>query len=251
MSGALLGRTEERTRIDALIHRATSGPAALVLTGEPGIGKTAIWTQAVADAGSRHAVTVLVARAVEAEAAMADVVLADLLGPVVERSLPDLPGRQADALATALLLDRHGGPVDPRVVGMATLTVLRDLARVRPILVAIDDLQWVDPASGDALGFALRRAWQAGVPIGLLATMRAIVRQRPPALGRPLGRAGRPAGGRSDQPRPPPPTRPRAYGHRSRPAPVDQAGAGVAGQSAAGARDGSRAVPSGQLADAG
>ena len=174
MSGALLGRTEERTRIDALIHHATTGPAALVLTGEPGIGKTAIWAQAVADAGSRHDLTVLVARAVEAEAAMADVVLADLLGPVVERSLPDLPSRQADALAAALLLDRHGGPVDPRVVGMATLTVLRDLARVRPILVAIDDLQWVDPASGDALGFALRRAWQAGVPIWLLATMRAM-----------------------------------------------------------------------------
>ncbi len=174
MSGALLGRTEERTRIDALLHHATTGPAALVLTGEPGIGKTAIWAQAVADAGSRRDLTVLVARAVEAEAAMADVVLADLLGPVVECSLPDLPSQQADALAAALLLDRHGGPADPRVVGMATLTVLRDLARVRPILVAIDDLQWVDAASGDALGFALRRAWQAGVPIGLLATMRAM-----------------------------------------------------------------------------
>ena len=64
--------------------------------------------------------------------------------------------------------------MDPRVVGMATLTVLRDLARIVPVVVAIDDLQWVDPASGDALGFALRRARQEGLSIGLLATMRAL-----------------------------------------------------------------------------
>ena len=94
------------------------------------------------------------------------------LTPVAADLLPALPPPQSAGLSAALLLERPDRPVDPRVVGTATLAILERLAAERGVLVAIDDLPWVDPASADALGFALRRAWDRGLRVGLLATVR-------------------------------------------------------------------------------
>ena len=170
--GSLLGRTEESSRIDGFVEGVATAPAGLLLVGEPGIGKSAIWGDALARARARDDRTVLAARAVEAERELPDVVLADLLTPVAGEILPALPSPQAEGLAAALLLERPSSPVAPRVVGAATLGVLELLAADRPVIVAIDDVQWVDPASGDALGFALRRAWDRGLRVGLVGTLR-------------------------------------------------------------------------------
>jgi DNA-binding CsgD family transcriptional regulator len=170
--GSLLGRAEELARIEAVVEAIGARPASVMLVGEAGIGKSAIWSEALARARARGDRTVLSARAVEAERELADVVLADLLTPVAGELLPALPPPQAEGLAAALLLERPATPVEPRLVGAATLAVLERLVATRPVLVAIDDVAWVDPASADALGFALRRAWDRGLAVGLLATMR-------------------------------------------------------------------------------
>jgi DNA-binding CsgD family transcriptional regulator len=169
---ALLGRTDELVGVEAALEVVATGPACVLLVGEAGIGKSAIWTAAVERARDRGDRIVLAARAVATEGDLAHVVLADLLTPVAADVLPTLPAPQAAGLAAALLLERPERPVDPRLVGTATLAVLERLAAGRAVLIAIDDLPWIDPASVDALGFALRRAWDRGLRVGILATLR-------------------------------------------------------------------------------
>ena len=187
IGGSLLGRTDESGRIDAALA-AADGPVAVCLVGEAGIGKSAIWSAAVARARKRGDQTILTARATETERGLGHVVLADLLAPVVEPLLLRLPRPQAQALAAALLLDAaggdHGTPPDadpdaaivvtaePRTVGTAVHAVLLALSEARPVLLAIDDLPWTDPASVAALGFAIRRLFDSGARIAILATAR-------------------------------------------------------------------------------
>ena len=168
----VLGRGDELARIERFITDFPQGSHALVIAGEAGIGKTVLWAEAERLARSRSDLTVLIARATEAEASLAYVVLTDLLEPIASATLPILPRPQAEALAAALLLDRSADPAmrDPRTIGTAVLGTLRHAAAVRPVILAIDDAQWIDPASAAALEFALRRSLDD--PIGLIATIR-------------------------------------------------------------------------------
>ena len=156
----VLGRGDELARIERFITDFPQGSHALVIAGEAGIGKTVLWAEAERLARSRDDLTVLVARATESEASLAYVVLTDLLESIASAALPILPRPQAEALAAALLLDRSADPAmrDPRTIGTAVLGTLRLAAADRPVLLAIDDAQWVDPASAAALEFALRRS---------------------------------------------------------------------------------------------
>ncbi|MEO5884995.1 MAG: AAA family ATPase [Candidatus Limnocylindrales bacterium] len=169
----VLGRTDELAAIDAFVAEFPAGARALVLSGEAGFGKTVLWTAAERLARERGGITVLSARASAAESDLAYVVLTDLLGPIASHALPTLPGPQADALAAALLLatpGREPAMTDPRTIGTAVLGTLRGAALERPVILAIDDAQWIDHASVAALDFALRRATTE--PIGLLLTVR-------------------------------------------------------------------------------
>jgi DNA-binding CsgD family transcriptional regulator len=171
MSAALFGREEELRKIEALLARAGGGFRGLLLVGEPGIGKTMLLQHGI-ERASAGGVTVLSCRPVEAEAALAFVGLADLLADRVADILAYVDGPRRRALEFALLLKEPdtSGP-DPRALGAALLDVLRGLAASESVLLAVDDLQWLDASSSAALAFALRRL--GGEDVGLLATVRA------------------------------------------------------------------------------
>ncbi len=170
MSSVVVGREREITEAVSFLERAACRSAGLVIVGEPGIGKTTIWT-AIVDRAVAEPRTLLVARPTEAESELAFAVLIDLLGALEEDVLATLAPSRHVALEVALRR-REGGPaVDPAAVALAVTDCIAALSSSGPVLIAIDDLQWVDAPSLRALTFALRRLPDA--PIGLVATVRA------------------------------------------------------------------------------
>jgi DNA-binding CsgD family transcriptional regulator len=166
----LLGREAELVAVDDLLDRAGSGFAALVLEGEPGIGKTTVWGEGVRRAEALG-FTVLACRPAEAEAKLSFSALTDLLERVPSDALGELPEPQRRALAVALLRSPAGDEdVEPRAVASAVRRVVAEWAVMNPVLVAVDDTQWLDAASARALEFALRRL--ADARVGLLAAQR-------------------------------------------------------------------------------
>ena len=162
----LFGREQELRTAFTFLDRA--GPAALTLAGEPGIGKTAIWRELLEQARGRGW-EVLCAMPSSAEVQLTFAALGDLVDGLGESALALLATPQRRALDVALL--RAEGPVvDARAVGVALLSMLRARAAQRPVLIGIDDLQWVDKPSARVLGFALRRL--AGAPVVVAATLR-------------------------------------------------------------------------------
>src|SRR5438046_651126 len=149
----LFGRTAECQRLDRLIEDARAGTSgALVLRGEAGIGKTALCAYAVARGESMR---VLTANPAPAESELAFSGLADLVRPVLDfRS--ELPEPQAAALASALGI---GPPLDSGrfTIYVATLALLAEAAERAPVLVVVDEAQWLDASSTEALLFATRR----------------------------------------------------------------------------------------------
>jgi DNA-binding CsgD family transcriptional regulator len=178
-AAAVIGREEELGAVRAFLERVPDHPAALVLSGEPGIGKTILWEAGVEDARVRLD-RVLTCRGVEAEASLSFAGLSDLLGNVLEEAGPSLAPPRRRALEIALLLAEPGEDApDPHAIGLGVLDVLCVLAERGPVLVALDDVQWLDPASAGVLQIAVRRLREE--PIGLLATLR-----KAPDLGEPL-----------------------------------------------------------------
>jgi DNA-binding CsgD family transcriptional regulator len=151
----ILGRQVELAAIEEFLASGEISRT-LVLEGEPGIGKTTIWRWAVHEAAG-GGVTVLSAQPTEAEEKLAFVTLADLLAGAHD-AIGTLPEPQKHALRIALLIEESDGrPLDERVVGTAFAGLLREIAEDGPVLLAIDDIQWADPASWASIRFALRR----------------------------------------------------------------------------------------------
>jgi DNA-binding CsgD family transcriptional regulator len=149
----LLGREAEREAIDELVAAARDGMSGvLVLTGEPGIGKTRLLEYAAAAAAdlSVHRLT-----GVESETQLGFGALHRMLRPFLDR-VPGLPAPQRAALSAAFGLSGTGPP-DRYLVGLATLTVLSGLAADQPVLCLVDDAQWLDRESAEALAFTARR----------------------------------------------------------------------------------------------
>jgi len=157
ISGAVIGRDAELDFVRAFLDDVGAGPAGLVLSGEAGIGKTMLWQAGVEQARGRFA-HVLTCRGAEAEAALSFAGLSELLGDVLGDALDSLLPPRRRALEVALLLAEPGeGPPDRLAIGLAVHDVLRVLAQQGPVLVAVDDVQWLDAASAGALEVALRR----------------------------------------------------------------------------------------------
>ena len=176
----VVGRQEELADLDRFLAAGDELPAALVLEGEAGIGKTTLWRSAVAAASDSYCV--LSAQPVAAEAELSHAALADLLEPCIADVLPELPRPQRRALEGALLLaEPEAAPTQPRAVAAGFLGVLRELARERPVLVALDDVHWLDTSSRAVLEFALRRLRNEAVAV--LVSVRADAEERSLAFG--------------------------------------------------------------------
>jgi class 3 adenylate cyclase len=149
----LLGRERELFAIDQALAAARLGKSArLVIRGEPGIGKTALLQYAIEHAGSMR---VLTARGVEFEADVPFAGISELLQPALNR-LDRLPPFHADALRSSLGLGPRIEP-DRLIIGAAVLGLISAYADEAPLLLTVDDAQWLDRASTEAIGFAARR----------------------------------------------------------------------------------------------
>ncbi len=153
---SVIGREAELAAVEAFLDGSTDGHAVLAIVGEPGIGKTTIWDDAVARARAGGA-TVLAARPAEPEARLSFAGLADLLAGFPEELYAAIPDVQREALEVALLRTQARRPPGPRVLGTAFLSLIRELADERAVVIAVDDFHWLDRPSTSALEFALRR----------------------------------------------------------------------------------------------
>jgi DNA-binding CsgD family transcriptional regulator len=175
----VVSREEELASIHAFIAEAEGGPGALVLEGEAGIGKSTLWLAGVETARAQG-MRVLSSRPAEAECGLAHVGLGDLFEDVLDDVLPALSAPRRRALEVALLLEETSGdPVDHRALGVAVRGALQVLSEREPLLIAVDDVQWLDASSSSALAFALRR----------LASNQVLL-----LLARRLGEGGQPSG---------------------------------------------------------
>jgi hypothetical protein len=147
MAPVVLGRQAELEQLTAKLDAVVAGPRAVVVEGPAGIGKTTVW-QAALRAARARSFTVLAARAAQTEATLPFAGLIDLFEGVPPARLAGLPAPQRRALEVALLRrepDKTG--VDQLAVSLATLQVLRAVAVDAPVVVGIDDLQWLDGAT--------------------------------------------------------------------------------------------------------
>jgi DNA-binding CsgD family transcriptional regulator len=170
MEGAPFGRETELATISAVLDAVPSGPAALILGGEAGIGKSTLWLDALSKARARS-YRVLSCRPSESEAKLSFAALGDILGDDVDEVLGELPPPQRSALEIALLrTEATGSPPDQRAISSAFHGALMSLAAAGPCVVGIDDAQWLDAPSARVLEFAIRRL--NDVPLGLILTAR-------------------------------------------------------------------------------
>jgi predicted ATPase len=164
-----VSRHTEAEAISNFLTLCSMKPAGLLLAGEAGIGKTTLWIAAVEQARARG-MHVLTARAAATESVMAYISLSDLVSGVEAGVLYELPEPQRLAVDRVLLHVREtGAATDQRAVAAAFLSAVEILAEDAPVLVAIDDLQWLDPSSALVIGYAARRFAD---PVGVLGTVR-------------------------------------------------------------------------------
>ena len=182
---SVVGRESELRIVEAFLA-ADEGGGSLAILGEPGIGKTTVWQEAVALARS-HGATVLVARPAESEARLSFAGLADLLSSVPEELIAGLPTPQRAGLDAALLRVASTRSPSQRLVGTGFLSLLLALAARARVVLAIDDLHWLDPPSVGAVEFALRRL--AEEPVKTVVSLRSQEAGQPAlaALERELG----------------------------------------------------------------
>jgi predicted ATPase len=174
----VIGREEELAAVAAVLDQATTGAAACVIEGEIGVGKTTLWTAAL-DAAAERGYRVVSARAAEAETSFAFAALGDLLRESLDTVLPALPPPQRRALETALLVAEGRGAPEQHTVSVAVLAAILLLAAERPLVVAVDDVQWLDSPSRAVLEFVARRL--RAHPVVLIFAER-IERERHPTV---------------------------------------------------------------------
>jgi DNA-binding CsgD family transcriptional regulator len=151
----LVGRERPLAALEACLSGLTSTRCASLVAG-PGLGKTALLDTFVAAVRAQD-VLLLSCRPLQTEAPLGFAALSDLLATLPGESWDDLPGPQRSAIRTALLLETGPVEADPRAVAAAVRNVLDVAAARRPVVLVVDDAQWLDDSSAAALGQALRR----------------------------------------------------------------------------------------------
>ena len=164
----LTDRHSERGQLDRLIEAVRAGESrSLVVRGDPGVGKTVLLDYLARQAAEKGC-RVARAAGVQTEMELAFAGLHQLCGPMLDHAGP-LPGPQRDALRTVFGISA-GPPPDRFLVGLAVLSLLSEVAGAQPLICVVDDQQWLDRASAQALGFAARRV--AAEPVGLVFAVR-------------------------------------------------------------------------------
>jgi DNA-binding CsgD family transcriptional regulator/tetratricopeptide (TPR) repeat protein len=163
-----LGREAELDAIDRALADDGAHPAAIVISGEPGIGKTTVWRGGT-DLARGHGYQLLCCTPTRSEARLSFSGLADLLDQVPEPVVSALPAPQRDALEIALLkrTASHAGS-SQRALRVAVTSVIRDMAQAGPVAVAVDEVRWLDTATASVLEFVFRRL--AGLRVVALAS---------------------------------------------------------------------------------
>src|SRR5436190_20759216 len=162
----LRGRSRELSALGRFIDSVRAGESrVLVVCGEPGIGKTALLDHL---AGRASGCRVARATGVQSEMELAFAGLHQLCAPMLDHA-ESLPDPQREALRTAFGLSAGPAP-DRFLVGLAVIGLLSETARERPLVCVVDDQQWLDRASAQALGFAARRL--AADPVGMVFAAR-------------------------------------------------------------------------------
>ena len=180
MDPGLVGRDAEIAKIWAFLSAASGAPATLVITGDAGIGKTMVWRHVLQAAGCSS--RVLSCQPTPTERPLAFSALDDLFGDVAGEVLSALAGPRRAAVEAALLRGPPPGPPsaglpqagralpDPRVLARGILDALQILSGTAPLMVAVDDAQWLDQASASVLEFCVRRLRDE--PVSILLTFR-------------------------------------------------------------------------------
>ncbi len=177
MGHGIVGREAQLTEIERFLAASARGFAALVLEGSPGIGKTTLWREARRRAEEQGAL-VLWCRPSVAEAKLSFAAVADLIARVDDEAFAPLPDPQREALDVALMRSRPTARRPAaRAIAAGFLTLIRGLAKDRPVILAVDDWQWLDLPSRHVFEFAARRLEDE--PVGLLCSI------RPPFTGSP------------------------------------------------------------------
>ena len=170
MAGDVIGRESELAIIHRFLDSIPAGPSVLLLSGDAGIGKTTVWKEGLAGALQRRYRT-LSCGPVEAETRLSYAALGDLLEPVLEEALPTVPEPQRRALEVALLRSPSSGArAGQLAVSLAVMGCLRLVASASPVVVAIDDVQWLDLPSVRVLQFVVRRLKDE--PVGFMLAVR-------------------------------------------------------------------------------
>ncbi|MGP1674037.1 MAG: AAA family ATPase, partial [Candidatus Limnocylindrales bacterium] len=168
----IVGRVPESEAVEAFLIDLMDGSGratGLLIEGDAGLGKSMLWRAALSLA-RRRGIRVIACAPAAAEQALSFVALRDLLGAISADDIDRLPPPQAHALGSAMLLLAADDSVDQGAVGVALTTVLRRWGSEGPLLIAIDDSQWLDSPSARVVGFAVRRLTDSR--IGLLLTRR-------------------------------------------------------------------------------
>lgn len=169
--GGIIGRDRERAVVREFLGAIPTGLVALAIDGDAGIGKSTIWADGLAAARCRGW-RVLACRPAAAEARMSFAGLSDLIEPVIDELLPQLAAPQRQALEAALARGELAHlPHDERGVSIGFLSMIRHLCKRGPVLLAVDDLQWLDRPTARVLQFAIRRS--SAEPVGLIVSARA------------------------------------------------------------------------------
>jgi len=169
---SLVGRDQDVATVETFLSGIPDGFSLLSLEGEAGIGKTALWEKAIADAHARG-MSVLTARPSEAESSLSFVGLNDLLSGVADDIWSELPNAQRTALEAALQRAPVGSTVESGAVAIAFLSLAGRLARRGPLLFGVDDYQWLDRPTARVIEFTLRRL--TNQPVRAVVTSRSPV----------------------------------------------------------------------------
>src|SRR5580704_6483746 len=163
---ALVGRGRECATLDRLLGEIRDGASrSLVVLGDPGIGKSALLDYAAAAAAGSRVIRVT---GVESEMELAFAALQQACAPLLKH-LDQLPVPQADALRVAFGLSR-GDPPDRFLVGLGVLGLAAEAAAAQPLLCVVDDAQWIDQTSLQALAVTARRLY--GESVGMIFAVR-------------------------------------------------------------------------------